>query len=163
MREGYFAMFACKAFDEIEDREHFLIFSDEKKGDVAFCGYRKDEKMDYFQCDVKEHHPKDKNTFEEFLKQISSKPKILKNQYGLIIGLHRNVLRNNSAVSILKKIQEKLTRGVFLVSNISENDEDPYRSRVIYLNKDYRFDKQIEVNNKGIDKILIYQDVINFD
>ena len=163
LREGYFALFACKAFDEIENKKHFMIFTEEEKGDVAFCSKRIDDKLNFFQCDVKEYHIKDPQTFENFLDSILKKPKIINNHYGLIIGIHKSTVFSNEAQNKIKDISRKLSRGVFLVSNICNNDS-AYKSKVLYIDKNVKIiiNDDIEISNDGINDILIYQDVINF-
>lgn len=162
LREGYFALFACKAFDEVKNNEHLLIFTDEEKGDVAFCGRRQDGKLDYFQYDIKEYHHRDPQNFESFLDQILKKPKILRNQYGLIIGVHRSVAMGVADSNKLDELKNKLSRGVFLVSDMSDDVACVYKSRVVYLSDRGMFDKEIETSNNGINDILIYQNVLNF-
>jgi hypothetical protein len=163
LREGYFALFACKAFDKHENKKHFMIFTEEERGDVAFYSKRLDDKFDFFQCDVKEYHIKDPQTFEEFLDSILKKPKINNNHYGLIIGTHRDAVCDVEAGNKIIDISKKLSRGIFLVSSMSGGVDDSYKSKVMYIHNGQRLiDEEFEIGNEGISNVLIFQELLNF-
>lgn len=164
LREGYFSLFACKLFDEIEGREHYIIFTDETKGDVAFMAKTKHENMEQMelcQFDVKEYQDKDDKDFLSYLESISNKPKVGTNQYGLIIALNRDVEINQSEIKKLNDLSQRLTRGVFVCSAGREDGESSTIARCLYFAGGRLFYENIvEISNGGHYDVLVYQDII---
>jgi hypothetical protein len=162
IREAYFSLFACRLFDDIEGCSHLLFFPEEERGDVIFaCGDSNGMRGIVF--DVKEFHEKDKNTFSEFLKEILNKKKVQTNAYGLIIVFHKNTNLLEDEVGKLLEASKKLTRGIFLVSNPHEEINEVNNARCRYLlNGKILKNEIVKIGNDGIEKIVIYEDEINF-
>lgn len=163
LREGYFSLFAVKAFDEIEGRLHYMIFTNEDDGDVAFLAETKpgNRQIEKIQFDIKEYHKSDPQTFSAFLDSISGKRKVLNNHYGLILCLNRDTLVDENILNKLKTLSTTLSRGVFICSADRDFDLDPKRGLVSYFaHGKLVYQNKITITNNDIEVNIIYHDEI---
>lgn len=161
MREGYWGLFVCQALDKLENKEHFMVFpSDETSGDINFCAPQSENTstMNKLVFDVKEFEEHSDN-FESFLNKDVI-PKRDMGLYGIIIGLHRNV-NGKLLAQLLTKNQND--RGVFIVSALSDNANNPYEARVLFFHKGeilFNEEVNIEINFKNDDPMIIYHNIL---
>jgi hypothetical protein len=161
MREGYWSLFACKALDKLENKEHLMIFpSDETSGDVNFCALQSEDSsvMNKLVFDVKEFEEHSDN-FESFLNKVVI-PKRDMGLYGIIIGLHKNV--NGKSLAPLM-VENENDRGVFIISALSNDDNNPYLAKVLFFHKGnilFNEEVSIEINFDKNDPMIIYHDIL---
>jgi hypothetical protein len=160
LREGYWGLFACKALDIMEKKEHYLVFPSNPDNDINFISNinSMSDKMAALIFDVKEF-TKYSNDFENFVK---TKVDPFRSLYGIIIGLHENV-EGKSLKSLLNHDQED--RGVFVISAVSENNLNFYKSHVIYILRGevlFRDVVSIEENINIQKPIQVYQNILKY-
>lgn len=166
LREGYYALIACAAFDEIENRKHYLIFpANDKNGDVGFIAEKMEEsgEMEIIFFDVKEYHEIDKKTFIEYLSHIFSKEKVKNNHYGLIIALNRDTSLSKDEVKYIEDISKELSRGIFICSGSNAEQHNPKKGFCSYFwGGKLQYYDNLELSNKGRNENVIFQDEINY-
>lgn len=167
MREGYYGLVAVTAFDELENREHFLLFpSNDNYGDLGFLAEKAKDtgEMELIFFDVKEYQEIDKKDFFKYVEHITSKSKILNNQYGLIIGLNRDVTLSEKTLELIKEKSKTLSRGIFICAADPADQWNPNKSICTYfLDGKIFYHKGLEISNRGNDEIIIFQDQINYE
>ena len=156
LREIYFSLFACKALDIIEKKEHFLCFHKRQDfNDISFISVdSKKENGNIQYYDVKEYI-NNKDDINIFLSNVFKKAK--HKNYNLIVGIHKN---GRLALDL-----GSMEKSVFFVSNIDEQSEDNYKALVrLVSQKKVVFDEIIDlsvfVDDESSD--IIYHDRLNF-
>ena len=156
LREIYWSLFACKALDIHEKKEHLLFFQKRQdSNDISFISIdtgRGNGSIQYY--DVKEYI-NNEDDINIFLSSVLKKAK--HKDYNLIVGIHEN---GNLRLD-LSLIEES----IFFISNIDEKCEDNYKTQVrLVSQKRVAFDQIIDLNdlidNESAD--VVYHDRLNF-
>lgn len=157
-REGYWSLFACRALDRMENKEHYICFPEDPANDVNFFSSNdsRSNLMNNLVFDIKEFTKYSKD-FQSFAREKIN-PK--RSMYGMIIGVTEGF---DGAMLKTLLIDNENDSGVFIVVATSETEQNPHESRVIYLHKDkIMFDEIIDIRI-GVDMdepVIIFQDLL---